>query len=838
MPLSPRLFALMLLGAALPAQAIEFDLPFRDDEVTGVLNTVITAGAAWRMQERSDSLVGKSNVDPGVCGIPNQSCQATFRDQLYPSQALAAAAGQYALNADDGNLNYDRHELVQAPLKVTQDLTLAYGDFAIFARTLFFHDFINEGFTEYHPNRVTAENAGRVGYSSSDPGFLLPYPGARVYGPGEVVRSRRREGEVLRQAGQHYQFLDAYLSGKLPLPFSEDKTLSFKLGRQTVNWGESTLLVLNSITQAQPVNANNFLRVGSQTEEVFTPVGMAFASIEPFDGATLETFYQLEWQPVEAQTPGTFFSTVDVGSNNAGDFVFASFGGAAEDPDGVASLQYNPLARITNTTLRIQRVKDLEPGAGGQFGAAFKYYAENLNNGTELGFYFMNYHSRLPYASFFAADASCARSEGNALGIDAYDSLSFVATCPGIPQLTGSPDTAFSSAAALDSASLMLEYPKNIQLYGFSFNTTVGDYSIQGEVAYRPNLPLQVDQEDLVFAAYGPTLTRCHNPNLERIALPAVDLGAATSALSQLLAPLGLGIPNVSPVGVGCAGTTAGIDTNTAHAGTVYGPSDFLDANGNNPYPDTFDLAVGHLPGSARSFPNYVIAYRGGVVGENAPTDRSKPLDHDNPGYIRGYERFETYQFNLGGTRVLGATDNPFGADQILLVAELGATWVPDLPPLDQLQIEAPGTFTHASAGADGSGSYFTDATRRMACATNPTCSYGPDGLRFNPHQQDADGYTDRFSWGYRLISIIRYESVLPGISLQPTLVWAHDVNGTAPGPGENFVAGRKVVSTLVETRYKSSFSFNVGYTWFTGGGPYNLLRDRDYAQVYAKYLF
>ena len=88
------------------------------------------------------------------------------------------------------------------------------------------------------------------------------------------------------------------------------------------------------------------------------------------------------------------------------------------------------------------------------------------------------------------------------------------------------------------------------------------------------------------------------------------------------------------------------------------------------------------------------------------------------------------------------------------------------------------------------------------------------------------------------MIAIVKYESVLPGISLQPFLVWSHDVNGTAPGPGENFVQGRKTISALLETRYKSSFSFNLGYTWFTGGGSYNLLSDRDYAQVFAKYLF
>ena len=85
---------------------------------------------------------------------------------------------------------------------------------------------------------------------------------------------------------------------------------------------------------------------------------------------------------------------------------------------------------------------------------------------------------------------------------------------------------------------------------------------------------------------------------------------------------------------------------------------------------------------------------------------------------------------------------------------------------------------------------------------------------------------------------MIKYESVLPGISLQPTIILAHDVDGISPGPGENFQRGRKSIATVLETRYKSSLTFNVGYTWFTGGGDYNLLRDRDYAQAFARYLF
>ncbi len=843
----PALAGLLSFGMVASAWAIEFVLPYGDDGIKGVLNSNVTVGAAIRTQERSQALVGKSNNDSSACGIPYQSCQATFRDQIYPSARLATIPGQYTLNADNGNLNYDKGDVTQAPFKLTQDLSLTYGVFGFFGRGIFFHDFVNDSFTESHPNEINRGNYATVGYSANDlASFTLPYPGnqfGRIYGPGAATRSPRGDRSTRQQIGHDLQPLDSYIYGKLPIPFTDDKQLTFKLGRQTVNWGESTLLVVNSLNQAQPVNANNFQRVGFTVEEVFTPINQAFVSFEPFENATFETFYQLEWKNVEATAPGSFFSGLDIGTSNAVDEVYASFGGAAEDPDGLASLQYNPLSRITNTTLRLQRLPDLEPKTGGQVGAAFKYFAEDLNNGTELGLYFLNYHSRLPYASFFSAQASCARREGNALGIDAYDPVSFLATCPLIPQVAGSPENAQSSAADLDSAMLLLEYPENIQMYGFSFNTTVGDFSLQGEVAYRPNLPLQVDQEDLAFAAFGPTLTRCHDRNLARSPLSAIDASAATSALNNLFGSLGvpLGVPNVLPVGTGCAGTTAGIDTNNtrpAGASATYGSSNFLLADGSNPFPDTFDLAVGHLPGSARSFPNFIIPYRGGTLGENAPTDLSQPLDRRNAGYIQGFERFEVYQFNMGATRVFGATDNPFGADQIILLLEAGATYVPNLPSLDELQIEAPGTFLSAAAGADGSGAYFDDATRRQACSTNPTCSYGPDGLRFNPHQENLHNFVTPFSWGYRVVSQIKYESVLPGISLQPQLIFAHDVNGISPGPGENFRRGRKTIGTILETRYKSSFSFNVGYTWFTGGGSGNLLSDRDFAQAFARYLF
>jgi hypothetical protein len=127
-------------------------------------------------------------------------------------------------------------------------------------------------------------------------------------------------------------------------------------------------------------------------------------------------------------------------------------------------------------------------------------------------------------------------------------------------------------------------------MYGFSFNTTVGDISLQGEIAYRPNMPLQVDTQDLTFHALGPMLSRCHDPG-----------------------PLGIGT---------CTGTAGGLsDVDNVN----YGPSDFIPYPGVTAYDDTFDLAIGAAVGSARSFPNFIGAYRGVAAGETPPNS-----------YIRG----------------------------------------------------------------------------------------------------------------------------------------------------------------------------------------------------------
>ncbi|MEO8993908.1 MAG: DUF1302 family protein, partial [Rhodanobacter sp.] len=255
--------ALITLSALLfstHVYALSFDIGSGDYSVGGVLNTTVTVGAAWRMQNRASDLVGKSNLNPDVCA-QTQSCQGVFKDQTLPARTLAAAPGQFSLNADDGNLNYNRHDLVQGVGKVTQDIKLTFGNFEFFGRWLYFYDAVNNNFTEYHPNRVTPQNYNQVGIApgaanrgfvnTSDPVTtallrnLVYFPNSRIYGPGGVVQNRRNDGEVLNQAGSDLQLMDAVLTGKIEIPGS--RQLTVKLGRQVVNWGESTTLVINSI---------------------------------------------------------------------------------------------------------------------------------------------------------------------------------------------------------------------------------------------------------------------------------------------------------------------------------------------------------------------------------------------------------------------------------------------------------------------------------------------------------------------------------------------------------------------------------------------------------------
>lgn len=176
---------------------------------------------------------------------------------------------------------------------------------------------------------------------------------------------------------------------------------------------------------------------------------------------------------------------------------------------------------------------------------------------------------------------------------------------------------------------------------------------------------------------------------------------------------------------------------------------------------------------------------------------------------IPGYERHKITQLQFTGTKVFGP-GNFLGADQIAVVGEVGFTDV-DLP--DNLRFNGDGTDTGGGGDVNS-------------------------GVGRNPITQ-IGGFPTRFSWGYRLAARADYNNVWGSpINLSPRIAFNHDVNGTTPGPGGSFVDERKSVTIGTEANYLSKWVFDIAYTNFFGGGSFNLIHDRDFVQIAARYSF
>ena len=107
-----------------------------------------------------------------------------------------------------------------------------------------------------------------------------------------------------------------------------------------------------------------------------------------------------------------------------------------------------------------------------------------------------------------------------------------------------------------------------------------------------------------------------------------------------------------------------------------------------------------------------------------------------------------------------------------------------------------------------------------------------------NPITQ-TNGFPTKFSWGYRVAARGDYNNVFgTPFTLSPRIAFGHDVGGITPGPGGNFIRGRKSVTVGAEANYQNQWAFDLAYTNYFGAGDINLIRDRDFVQFSAKYSF
>src|SRR5690606_832522 len=97
-----------------------------------------------------------------------------------------------------------------------------------------------------------------------------------------------------------------------------------------------------------------------------------------------------------------------------GEYAVLAEGQASEDPDFIGTPE-GTFGLVSSSSFSVPILPESfgEARDSGQYGAALRGYFADLFDGTEIGLYFLNYHSRLPYLSMISADESCWRNSAN-----------------------------------------------------------------------------------------------------------------------------------------------------------------------------------------------------------------------------------------------------------------------------------------------------------------------------------------------------------------------------------------------------------------------------------------
>jgi hypothetical protein len=405
------------------------------------------------------------------------------------------------------------------------------------------------------------------------------------------------------------------------------------------------------------------------------------------------------------------------------------------------------------------------PSDSGQYGLSLRWYMPDFAQGTELGFYFVNYHSKLPLISgrtgtaaglansLGTLTAAIATAQGLASGLPLDSAVALAAnaganaaaanggdlsleTAAGYAMIAGntvlgggnitSQATALATHEYAQTAQYFTQYPEDIQLFGVSFNTQLGTtgVALQGELSWRQDVPLQFDDVEVLFAALTP--------------FEAAALGAQ------------------------------------------------------------------NVPMPADCTPALPTLSRCGQLGAYGPGQ-----------VVQGWDYFDVWQAQMTATK---AFPPMLGASQLVALVEAGMTHVDSMP-------------SKTTGGPNGQGLRFNGPGTSVS---------GNEALaaRHFGEVEPLDRFADANSWGYRLALRLDYLGLIGAWNFSPRLVWSQDVDGTTPGPGGNFVDGRRGATFGVLASYQSKFEFDVSFTTFDGAGRYNELIDRDFEAASIKYSF
>ncbi|MGB3810977.1 MAG: DUF1302 domain-containing protein [Parvibaculum sp.] len=652
--------------------------------VAAIMIACPAAATEFTFGEINFSLDNTASIGASI-RTSHQSCEQI---SVYNGGCRAANGTDYDVNSDDGNVNVERGELISAPLKIISELGAKWQNYGVFIRAKAFWDpatyDLGKGNGNYGPIAATTPQRRNL-------------------------RDAFRGDDAYNRELRQLKLLDAFAYGNFNI--FDDMPLNVRVGRQVVNWGES-LFIQGGVSSYLPLDVAAFTKPGTELKEVFLPQATLYASLGLPANFTFEAMYIAEWERDPLPPCGTFFSPSDALTDgcgyalSSGEF-YSNADGSPRSTSGLSDPLFLP--RGASQMARNQ----------GQWGAALRYFADWLNQGTDLGVYFVNFHDKLPIGTF--------RSNSNQLALSTVALLSGgnmnspVCTTAATTDEAGLPTSLCAAAEGLDARSsgkyLIAQHPEDVHMIGGSFNTTINimnGTALSGDMAYYTNMPFQLDTTELVGADFQN------------------------------------------------AGFTAQPGEAPLYQGAAVTPGDII-------------------PGYRRTK---------ALVGQTYTLSTFTPSNF-----------------------LVNAAD----ADLLILVANAGFQYLPDASG-NRFAVPRSGE-THVNPGMA--------AILGDACIGLGTCSLTPQ-------------YASSFSWGYRMLAMMQYNSFLGSpYTVSPRVFFAHDVKGYSAGPiGPGFVEGVKTVGLGVDLDFKSVYKLSVDYSSSFGSKYRNAMYDKDFAAASLSYTF
>lgn len=304
------------------------------------------------------------------------------------------------INANDGDNNFNR-SLVQNKASFVTETDLKWRSYGLFTRARGYYDDVYDQHTDQNAQDFLSYNSGNSPAIGGTTGF------------------RRFPDATIDKHRDRLEMLDyfVYASGEL----AGDHLYNVRLGSQVINWGEATFTSgINGLQNRADLIARN--TPGVEVKEILLPTGAIYGQVDLVSDITFEAYYQYEWKETELNGVGSFFSDRDFLGPGAENFLI-SLG-----PDNF---------------LVAPRTRDEGASDSGQWGSALHWI---VLGDTDLGFYYINAHSKAP----------------------AYR-LNYNGALP---------------------RDYTIVYFEDIQGYATSFTTVMADTNVQGEASYKTGVPV------------------------------------------------------------------------------------------------------------------------------------------------------------------------------------------------------------------------------------------------------------------------------------------------------------------------------------------------------------